>query len=314
MNIEEQIISKIKESNSIAIAMHDSPDADCIGSAFAFKKALKNIGKDVDIILQNKIHESYSKIIGNENTNKTIFKNKMYDILFILDCSNIDRTVYNIEKYSGFIIVIDHHIESEPYGDIYLCKNESCTGIILYDIIKELTKIDKYISTCLYLTIVSDTNYFKNNNVNSKTHKVISELLDYGADIGLVKNRFKKPSLSLTRLIGNTLYDVKYDKEYKICYLLVNQNHIKQSNSTYEEASTLIEYIRDVEDCEIALLFLQKNNLLTIKARSKTKNVAIIMEQFNGGGHKHAAGTQIYSDNVYSTINRVLNTAKEYLY
>lgn len=311
--MKEQIINKIKESDNIAIAVHDSPDADCIGSAFALKQALKNIGKDVDVILQNKISTSYLKIIGSGYINKINLPNKFYDLLIILDCSTIDRTIDKVEKYSNYIIAIDHHIGHEPYGNLYLCEDKSSTGIILYDIIKELTSIDKYIATCLYLTIIGDTNYFKNDNVNSTTYDITSKLLSCGADINLVKNIFQKPSLSLIRLIGNTFCDVKYDKDYKICYLMVTQEHIKQSNSTYEEASQLIEYIREVENCDVAILFLQKNNIIRIKARSKNKDVSAIMKEFDGGGHKCAAGAQIYSDNPYSTINRVLNVAREYL-
>ena len=115
--MKEQIINKIKESDNIAIAMHDSPDADCIGSAFALKQALKNIGKDVDVILQNKISTSYLKIIGSAYINKINLPNKFYDLLIILDCSTIDRTIDKVGKYANYIIAIDHHIGHEPYGN-----------------------------------------------------------------------------------------------------------------------------------------------------------------------------------------------------
>lgn len=314
MNLVHEIANKIKGSESILIAMHDGYDADCIGSGFALKMALSTMNKNVDIMLQNKVSPMYSKIIGSENVNRISMPNKFYDLLIIVDSSTIDRISINLNQFSKFTIVIDHHQGFDSYGDMYLCEPLSSTGMIIHKLIKELNiTIDKYIATCLYLTIVGDTNNFRNNNVNYYTHEITTDLIKSGANMKYVNNIFEKTSLSMIRLLGDVLSDIHYDKKYKICYLMVKNEHIKRTGSSYEEAAKLIEYIRNVEDCDIAFLFLQNKNGVRVKARSKTKNVNEIMKHFNGGGHIFAAGAEIYGSDPYSIINRVLLVTKEYL-
>lgn len=313
MNLICKIMEKIGDSENILIAMHDGYDSDCIGSAFALKRILSIMHKNVDVMLQNKISNNYSKIIGSENVNKINMPNKFYDLLIVVDCSSIDRISINLNEFSNSIIVIDHHQGFKSYGDIYLFKPFSSTGMIIYELAKQFNIMDDYISTCLYLTIVGDTNYFKNNNVDEYTHEIAAELIKNNADTRVVNNIFGKSTISLMRLLGETLSDIHYDKKYKICYLMIKVEHIKRANSTYEEASQLIEYIRNVEDCDIAFLFLQNKNSIRIKARSKTKNVSKIMQKFNGGGHIYAAGAEVYGSDPYSIINRVLTVTKDYL-
>ena len=102
LEIRRLIVKTILDKNikTIAIAMHNSPDGDSIGSAIAFEKALSKIGKKVDVLIHNKISDHYAPIVGNHRVNKifTPSHGKVYDLLFIVDCADPDRTVDNVKK------------------------------------------------------------------------------------------------------------------------------------------------------------------------------------------------------------------------
>jgi phosphoesterase RecJ-like protein len=312
-----QIISKLKDRKcrNVAIAMHNGPDGDSIGSAVALEKTLLKLGKNVDIILQNKISTCYSKIIGENRVNKIFIPplGKVYDVVVLLDCSDINRTVDNIRKMAKFMIAIDHHYGSKPIGNIYYYEKAASTGIILHKIIKRMIPIDQEIANALYLTIRSDTCSFKNSNTDIKAHETAGELLLRGADIHLMNEIYENKSLSLIRLLGNTLGDVYYDSQYKITYLIVRMEQIKKSNSNYEEASMLIDYIRGVNGAEITLLFIEGYDSVKIKARSKYTNVSEILSYFSGGGHPTAAGATVYGDDIYRVVESTLYQTKEYI-
>ena len=54
------------------------------------------------------------------------------------------------------------------------------------------------------------------------------------------------------------------------------------------------------------------NDNIKVRARSNTINVSNILNKFNGGGHKYAAGALIYGDNIYNISNKVINEIKNY--
>lgn len=313
LDIQKNIINTLKQDTiqNIAIAMHNSPDGDCLGAAVALEKCLQQIGKNVDIIIHNKISATYKNIIGKHRINKYIVPNIKYDLTILLDCSDLNRTYENIKYLSDFLIVIDHHYGCVPIGDIYLYKPEASTGIIIYDIIKQLSGIDNEIATALYLTIRSDTNGFKANNTDGKSHIIAGKLIEYGADLKLINEIYENKNISLLKLMGRTFLNIIIDKEYKIIYLIIKSDDVKKSNSTFEEASSLIDYLREVNDIEVAILFMEGIDGIRVKARSKTFDVSNSMTDFGGGGHKQAAGALVWSKDIYSVAESVVRNIRE---
>jgi Exopolyphosphatase-related proteins len=315
-DLRYEILKKIRDKNtrSIAIVMHNKPDGDAIGSAIALEKALKNYGKKiVDLIIHDKIHERFAPVVGSNRVNKIILppEGRRYDLLIMVDFSDPTRTISNIKKRAKFIIVIDHHVHSKPFGNIYLCEKAAATGILIYKIIKSLTPISPEIATALYLAIRSDTGSYKNSNTDSKAHQITSELLIYGASIETVNSIYESRSFSFIKLMGSTLLNVKLDKKYKIAYLIVTRYDIELSGSPEDEISMLIDQIRGIKDCDMAFLFIEGIHNVRISARSKNRPVNKILEHFGGGGHAKAAGCAIEGEFVNDIAYKVIEYAKE---
>ena len=54
MTTLDSIVEEIKKAESIVVLTHETPDGDAIGSSLAMYNALKQIGKNVDVILKAK--------------------------------------------------------------------------------------------------------------------------------------------------------------------------------------------------------------------------------------------------------------------
>ena len=311
LEIRKQIIKVIRNKNvkNIAIVVHNSPDGDCIGSAVALEEALKTLNKKVDIILHNKVDKKFAPIIGNNKVDKYMFpyEGKIYDLAFVLDVADYNRTYFEIQNISKMIVIIDHHLNNDiPHVDYYLNENDASTGITVYKIIKFLTPITESIATAIYLTIRSDTNNFKNSNTTSKTHMFAAELLDYGANLQIINEIYDNKTLSYLKLLNNTLGNVKIDYKNKIAYLIISKNDIVISNSNMKEASMVMELIKNIENIDVTYLFIENNNQVIIKSRSKQTDVSHVMKQFGGGGHKFSAGCIIISDDIYRVKDKVI--------
>lgn len=315
-NLRAEVVRKIKDKNtrSIAIVMHDKPDGDAIGSAVALEQALKNMGKKVvDLIIHDKVHERFAPIIGQNRVNRIIKppEGRRYDVLIMVDLSNPDRTIANLRKLAKYIIVLDHHVSNKPFGDLYVCEKVAATAILIYKIIKPMTPITPSIANSLYLGIRSDTGSFKNANTDSKAHQITSELLVYGADVELINTIYDNRSLSFVRLMGVTLSEVVFDKKDKIAHLVVTRDKVKLSGANDEEVSLLIDQIRGIKDCDVALLFVEGINNVRISSRSRVSPVNKILEHFGGGGHPKAAGCAIEGFCIEDVVEKVVSYAKQ---
>ena len=81
--------------------------------------------------------------------------------------------------------MIDHHKNPRKFADLEFSYSEiSSTCEIVYNIIQHLDPllIINKISTCFYTGIMTDTGSFKYPSTTFKTHKIISKLIENGAE------------------------------------------------------------------------------------------------------------------------------------
>ena len=93
----EEIIDIIKESKSILVLGHKSPDGDAVGSSLAMYLALLQLDKEADVMLIN-----YSEMIkflpGASKIKET--SNKEYDLVITLDSATLNR----VEQSDNFFL------------------------------------------------------------------------------------------------------------------------------------------------------------------------------------------------------------------
>jgi phosphoesterase RecJ-like protein len=313
----KKIVDKLQDEqvDTVAIVMHNKPDGDSIGSAIALEEVLIGLDKKVDLIIHNKIPSRFAPIVGENRVDKVMLpkKGKKYDLLIMVDFADPERTIKGVRYLAKFVIVLDHHQSSKQFGNLYLCKDEAATGIIVYDIISRITKITPKIANAIYMSIVSDTTGFRNGATNQKAHLISAKMLSFGANIDIVNSIFDSKTLSYMMLIGEVMTDIEFDNDYKICYLVVTRDKIDASGATGEEVASLIEQIRWVKNAEIAYLFIEGIHNVRISARSKTTPVNKILEYFGGGGHMLAAGCAVDGGYIHTVSHEVLSYTRKFI-
>lgn len=310
----QQVKNKLLQNNihHIAITFHNSPDGDAIGSAVALALALNKLNKNVDIITSY-ISPVFSGITSQVNIVK--HKRRQYDCTVLLDCSDIYRTIADIDYLSNYLIVIDHHAGYKPLGNIYVFDDVPATAMIIYELIKSLTDISNDMATALYAGLYGDTSGFSNSNVTADAHKISCELIESGADLNEIRQIYCYKHLNALKLASHAFSHLIFDKQYKILYVILMQEEIASTNATYDEASGLIDCLKNVYEADIIFLFLESTNDTKVRARSNNEcyNVADIMRTYDGGGHWAAAGASIDSVDIYGIAESVISRTKEYI-
>ena len=154
---------EISISEKIILTAHRDPDGDAIGSVLAMQEALQNIGKDVDIVLDEmpKVFlelKNSDKILRVDEFEKL---NKKYDLAIFLDNNSkksflVPDTILERAKKS---INIDHHIGGNIFTDIMYVEEESpavCETV--YKILKKLEyEITYDIMKAIIIGVITDT-------------------------------------------------------------------------------------------------------------------------------------------------------------
>ncbi|KGG80850.1 3'-5' oligoribonuclease A [Caloranaerobacter azorensis H53214] len=303
MNDEfKKLKQKLDEVKDICLVSHIHPDGDSIGSLLGFGLALENINKKITMIKVDDIPYKY-KFLPQVSKLKNYEENKKFDLLIVLDCSDLDRlgSFKHITENARYIVNIDHHISNTNYGDINIVDHKAAaTGELVYNILDYLNmNINKEIATCLYVAIATDTGSFRYDNTHSRTHYIVSKLLEKQIDLKKVTFEvFQNKTLASTKLFIEALNTLELYYDNRLAVVQVTQQMLKKNNAEFNDIDGIVEYIRDIDTVEVACILKEiKEDEIKIGLRSKTYvDVANIAKVFQGGGHIRASGCTIYNN------------------
>jgi len=308
------IFELINKSDSIVILTHENPDGDAVGSSMAFYNLLKDMNKTVDIVM-SKIPSVFSYIKNIDMIQEDT--DKEYDLAIILDCASKERICQksNIFARCRKSICIDHHISNGLYGDINFVdgKSPACCQVVYY-LFKDFgVNISLEIAECLMTGILTDTNGFKNDNVNKETFLLTAELFDLGIDFhGLYNKILCKKSTSQHILQKMALERLELFSDGKIAFSYISEEDMANCNAKIGDHEGLVELGRDIIGVEISI-FIREDDGYRVSFRSNGKiDVNKIAAVFGGGGHKMAAGAKINAS-FKETKEMLINETKKVL-
>ena len=276
------------------------------GSSLALYNGLKQLNKDVDIIIPE-----YSKtfeFLSNSNEIKKEGRNERYDLAIALDCGDIKR-LNGFVKYfedANTKISIDHHSANTMFADYNFVNPTApaCAQILIIVLEALGVKIDKEIGTCLLTGIITDTGGFKYQGVTAETFEFVADLLNRGVNVSSIYKKvlqtLSKPSFELRRIAMNRL---EFLENGKIAFTYITENDEEKEGSGNNDHDGIVEMGRDIEGVEVSIFLREKEDGYKISLRSNEYvNVSDICLMFSGGGHIRAAG---------GTINLPFEQAKE---
>ena len=324
-----KIKTSIAKAKNISVITHWSPDGDAMGSSLALFRYLKNLKKNVRVIVPNEYPGFLQWLPGNnfvlnhqtqtEKAEKFISKS---DLIFTLDFNTLKR----IEKLGDCItrnssakkIMVDHHQQPDNYADLYYHDVHACSTceLIFQLIVKSSGKqsIDKSIATCLYTGIMTDTGNFRFPSVTAETHLIVATLIEKGADNAAIYSAVQDDySESRMRLVGYCLSQkMKILKEYNASYICLTEKELTQFGFEKGDTEGLVNYALSIRGIKFSAFFMEKDGIIKTSFRSKGKvDVNMFARQYwKGGGHKNAAGGQ-FSGSMQECEQKFLQELKD---
>jgi phosphoesterase RecJ-like protein len=307
--MKEKILETIERYDTIIVHRHVRPDPDAYGSQGGLVA-----------ILQASYPEKKIYAIGQEEPTLhfmrrlDVIEDEVYKgaLVIVCDTANQERICDKRYTLGDKIIKIDHHPNEDPYGDLLWVETSasSCSEMIyefyLYGKDKGL-KMNDEAARLLFAGIVGDTGRFLFPSSTEKTFTYAGELIHYNfsrtelfdkmyeLDANIIK--LKGYILQNFGLHGNGVASVKLTKEL-----------LAEYDARPAEASLLVGILGDVKGINAWVFFIEENDQIRVRLRSKGPVINTVARKFKGGGHPLAAGASIYS---WDEVSQVLKELEE---
>ncbi|MBQ0078886.1 MAG: bifunctional oligoribonuclease/PAP phosphatase NrnA [Eubacterium sp.] len=307
----------LEKYDSVAVLPHISPDGDGLGASVALVGALRALGKEANVVLEEDVPE-YIDFLNTEHVlnivqgsdpcteYRTGVRPHNGYAAIAVDCSEESRIPSRVELFKGAEVklCVDHHMAKEGFGDYYyIDETAAAASELIYMLIDEMGwEMDVDAATALYTGIVTDTGSFQYSNTTRQTHDIAGALIEKGVNVNDVSVAlFQNVPLRQIRTEARVLETLEIFANGKAGIAYVTQEMLDEMGATTDDTETVIDVIRNVTGVEIAAFLKEKmvagEMAVKVSLRAKTDgNVQEIAAKFEGGGHRKAAGCTLYED------------------
>ncbi len=288
----KQTADILNSMDNVLILTHQSPDGDTLGSGYALCYALRNLGKNANVVCADKIPEKYSYFTAHYTPEKFEVEN-----VVAVDVADT-KLLGSLSEVGEIHLCIDHHGSNRQFAD-YLCLDSNCasTTELLYEILCEMNvSITKEIANCIYTGLSTDTGCFKYTNTTAKTLRTAAEMLEKGADAGMINTlMFETKTLArvqVEKLVYNTM-EIALNGECAI--VAITADMLKRTGAVEDELEGVSAMPRQIVGVKVGVTLREKGkDTYKISLRtSEDADASLICSAFGGGGHKRAAGCTI---------------------
>lgn len=312
----DNILEEIKKAESIVILTHENPDGDAVGSSLALYNALKNYGKNADVIIPE-YSRCFEFLPGcSEIKKESDIEN--YDLVISVDAATI-KMLNGCTKYfenAKTSIVIDHHGTNTMYGDFNFVNPDApaCCQVLLVVLQYFNMEVTKDIGSCLLTGIITDTGGFKYEGVSAETFEFTSWLLAKGVNVSDIYKKVlqmkTKSNFELRKIVMDRM---EFICDNKITFTYITSKDLERVHAVEGDHEGLVEIGRDIEGVEVSIFLREIENGYKASLRSNNYvNVSDVCIAFSGGGHIRAAGCNIQGS-LEPVKERIINEVKKYI-
>ncbi len=286
----------LAERDGFVVFTHANPDGDTIGSAVAFVRILRSMGKKAVAVCADSLPQ------------KLAFLDK--DGVFVKDIPAFIETAVSVDVASKavlggfgtfcdsreFDLSIDHHkVNTLPCRRL-LCKPDYiANGEIIYELALNMQlDIDKDIAEALYTAICSDSGGFKYSNTRPETYEYAAAFLRKGIDFAEINRRLfeqKSPAQILLEREAYNALTLHYGG--KLAVVAIDEDILASCGASEGDFDSVNQIPRQIAGVEVSAVIRPKKGETKVSLRSNVYyDVAAFAKTHGGGGHVHAAGYQ----------------------
>ncbi|MBQ9993143.1 MAG: bifunctional oligoribonuclease/PAP phosphatase NrnA [Clostridia bacterium] len=297
--------------DNILILCHRFPDGDTIGSAFALCRALRSIGKKVNVMCGDILPSKFSYIFrGIEPMD---FRVKYIVAVDVADPSRLG--ILEKDYGSRVDLSIDHHGSNTDFAkESFVDSSAAAAGEIIFRILPLLgAELTQDIAMALYTAISTDTGCFRYSNVTANTHRIASKLIETGIDSYEVNRvMFETKTRARMQLERAMLDSLLYRFDDKLAIVTITEQMIRDAGASDSDIDGLSAVPRCIEGVKVGVMLRETGNGYKISVRTVTGVNACDICALLGGGHAAAAGCFV-KGSLEEARDKIIDAVAQYL-
>ena len=291
-----KIADHLFKSKSVAIFVHENPDWDCTGSAFALRNALRQKNIRADVFTENELSHHLSFM----ETDVVIYNGGIvpdYECYCAVDVGEAKRMGAwgDVFMTNENTVCIDHHIAKDSFASLsYIEHTRSATGELIFELLQFTdVKLTKDIASYIYCAISSDTGSFQYASVNKRTYEILIALTEAGIDSSHLSSMlYERNTLTQLKLKAETIDSIRLFGDGKIAIASVSCETLRKYNALPSDIESLAQLPRSIDGVMISAFIkeVKEGNIRVSLRALGDYNIEPVARVFGGGGHRKAAG------------------------
>jgi len=282
----------------LAMACHQHPDGDALGSMLALAHLARQQGKAVTLTWPEpfEVGHHYDFLPGLGQAAKPVDFPAAPAVMVAVDCASPARLggLLPAAEAAGELVVIDHHATNHGFGTVNLVDvTAAASAVVVRRLVGRLGwPLDGEAAIGLYTGLVCDTGRFQYANTTPAVFALAGELAGFEVPIpDITRELFEKHPIAYLRLAAEVLGRAEVDHARRFAAAWVTAEDLRRFGVRLEECEGLIDLVRRTAEAEVACVLKEAPDGTRVSLRAVSDfDVSTVAAAFGGGGHRAAAG------------------------
>ncbi len=293
--LKEQILKDIHSFDTIIIHRHVRPDPDAIGSQCGLAEMIKASYPAKKVYVVGHLPQSLEYLYKMDEIEDEVYNDALVIVCDTANTERVDDARYSTGKK---LIKIDHHPNVDPYGDImHVDTTASSTSELIFELAEssnEQLVVTDEAARLIYAGIIGDTGRFLFPSTTERTFHAASNLIKKKFSINEIYDNMYETSIEMAHLNGYVLQNFKLTDE-GVGHINMTKALMDEYNVNSEQASLAVSSLGHIKGVKAWVIFLEEDDLIRVRLRSKGPVINGVAAMFNGGGHPLASGAKVFS-------------------
>jgi phosphoesterase RecJ-like protein len=311
----EGLAQRITNAQRIIVTTHRKPDGDAIGSVIGLCRGLQSIGKDATNLFIGPIEHGLRLAAGDCELNilsEVGLPEEEPDLIIVADTgawSQLEALEKWLRERKEIVIGMDHHANGDEVAAERVVDTSAaaCTQVVM-ELFEEmgisLGSGRNSVAEALFIGLGTDTGWFRFSNADARCFSDASRLLEHNINrYELYRTLEETARPARMELLQRMLASIEYVGPVAI--MCLRSTDFQETNGSSTDLIGLVNTPMVLENIQAAVLITDTDPTVTkISFRSKPSmpgalfpliDVNKLANNFEGGGHVHAAGARVFS-------------------
>ena len=306
-SLRKALMELTQSASPVGILTHINPDGDGFCAALFMAKWLSLHKVDSLIVTDGDDLALFEHLLADAQV-QPYHPEMSFATLLILDCNNIARLGERkglLDKASQ-VYLIDHHeveVGLIPAQYSFIEQSFVSVGAILFEALEDQLQglppdVRTYLASCLYTTILNDTNTFTNGNTTATVLDQAARMAALGANPSLLHRQyFQNQSWQEIRYTGEVLGTTQVYENGKVLLIYSTLQMAEDNDIIPADVLNVTRWVQGVRGIE-AVIFIREESpgYFKLSFRSKKVDVSRFAARYGGGGHSNASGCHLQGE------------------